>query len=44
MSEAPVAELLSSLLAKQEDRRLIPGLATSIFRDWFSPASKSRYG
>ena len=41
---AAVAEWLSSWLAEQEDRGLIPGLATWIFRDWLSPASKSRYG
>ena len=41
---AAVAEWLSSLLAGQEDRGSIPGLATWIFRDWLSPASKSRYG
>ena len=35
---------LSSWLAEQEDRGSIPGLATWIFRDWLSPASKSRYG
>ena len=39
-----VAEWLSSWLAEQEDRGSIPGLATWIFRDWLSPASKSRYG
>ena len=39
-----VVEWLSSWLAEQEDRGSIPGLATWIFRDWFSPASKSRYG
>ena len=39
-----VAEWLSSWLAEQEDRGLIPSLATWIFRDWLSPASKSRYG
>ena len=38
------AEWLSSWLAEQEDRGSIPGLATWIFRDWLSPASKSRYG
>ena len=37
------AEWLSSWLADQEDRGSIPGLATWIFRDWLSPASKSRY-
>ena len=37
-----VAEWLSSWLAEQEDRGSIPGLATWIFRDWLSPASKSR--
>ena len=41
---AAVAEWLSSWLAEQEDRSSIPGLATWIFRDWLSPASKSRYG
>ena len=41
---AAVAKWLSSWLAKQEDRGSIPGLATWIFRDWLSPASKSRYG
>ena len=41
---AAVAEWLSSWLAEQEDRGSIPGLATLIFRDWLSPASKSRYG
>ena len=41
---AAVAEWLSSWLAEQEDRASIPGLATWIFRDWLSPASKSRYG
>ena len=41
---AVVAEWLSSWLAEQEDRGSIPGLATWIFRDWLSPASKSRYG
>ena len=40
---AAVAEWLSSWLAEQEDRGSIPGLATWIFRDWLSPASKSRY-
>ena len=39
-----VAEWLRSWLAEQEDRGSIPGLATWIFRDWLSPASKSRYG
>ena len=38
------AEWLSSWLTEQEDRGSIPGLATWIFRDWLSPASKSRYG
>ena len=33
-----------SWLAEQEDWGSIPGLATWIFRDWLSPASKSRYG
>ena len=41
---AAVAEWFSSWLAEQEDRGSIPGLATWIFRDWLSPASKSRYG
>ena len=41
---AAVAEWLSSWLAKQEDRGSIPRLATWNFRDWLSPASKSRYG
>ena len=41
---AAVAEWLNSWLAEQEDRGSIPGLATWIFRDWLSPASKSRYG
>ena len=41
---AAVVEWLSSWLAEQEDRGSIPGLATWIFRDWLSPASKSRYG
>ena len=41
---AAVAEWLSSWLAEQEDRGSIPGFATWIFRDWLSPASKSRYG
>ena len=41
---AALAEWLSSWLAEQEDRGSIPGLATWIFRDWLSPASKSRYG
>ena len=40
---AVVAEWLSSWLAEQEDQGSIPGLATWIFRDWLSPASKSRY-
>ena len=44
ISVAAVAEWLSSWLAEQEDRGTIPGLATWIFRDWLSPASKSRYG
>ena len=39
-----VAEWLSSWLAEQEDQGSIPGLATWIFRDWLSSASKSRYG
>ena len=39
-----MVEWLSSWLAEQEDRGSIPGLATWIFRDWLSPASKSRYG
>ena len=41
---AAVVEWLSSWLAEQEDRGSIPGLAIWIFRDWLSPASKSRYG
>ena len=41
---AAVAEWLSSWLAEQEDGGSIPGLGTWIFRDWLSPASKSRYG
>ena len=41
---AAVAKWLSSWLAEQEGRGSIPGLATWIFRDWLSPASKSRYG
>ena len=41
---AVVAEWLSSWFAEQEDLGSIPGLATWIFRDWLSPASKSRYG
>ena len=41
---AAVAECLSSWVAEQEDRGSIPGIATWIFRDWLSPASKSRYG
>ena len=41
---AAVAEWLSSWLAEQEDWGSIPGLTTWIFRDWLSPASKSRYG
>ena len=44
IQRAAVAEWLSSWLAEQEDRGSIPGLATWIFRDWLSPASKSRYG
>ena len=40
---AAVAEWLSSWLAEHEDRGSIPGLTTWIFRDWLSPASKSRY-
>ena len=43
ISGAAVAEWLSSWLAEQEDRGSIPGIATWIFRDWLSPASKSRY-
>ena len=39
-----MAEWSSSWLAEQEDRGSIPRLATWIFRDWLSPASKSRYG
>ena len=34
---------LSSWLAEQEVRGSIPSLATWIFRDWLSPASKLRY-
>ena len=41
---AAVAEWLSSWLAEQEDWGSIPRLATWIFRDWLSPASKSRNG
>ena len=41
---AAVAEWLGSWLAEQEDRGSIPGLATCIFRDLLSSASKSRYG
>ena len=41
---AAVAEWLSSWLAEQDDWGSIPGLATWFFRDWLSPASKSRYG
>ena len=41
---AAVAKWLSSWLAEQGDWGSIPGLATWIFRDWLSPASKSRYG
>ena len=44
LSPMSEAEWLSSWLAEQEDRGSIPGLATWIFRDWLSPASKSRYG
>ena len=44
LNGAAVAEWLSSWLAEQEDRGSIPRLATWIFRDWLSPASKSRYG
>ena len=36
--------ILFFLIFTQEDRGSIPGLATWIFRDWLSPASKSRYG
>ena len=43
LSGAAVAEWLSSWLAEQEDRGSILGLATWIFRDWLSPASKSSY-
>ena len=39
---AAVAEWLNSWLAEQEDRGSIPGHLN--FRDWLSPASKSRYG
>ena len=38
-----MAEWFSSWLAEQEDRVSFPGLASWIFRDWLSPASKSRY-
>ena len=41
--EQRLAVWLSSWLAEQEDRGSISGLATWIFRDWLSPASKSRY-
>ena len=41
---AAVAEWLKSWFAEQEDLGSIPGLDTWIFRDWLSPASKSRYG
>ena len=41
---ASVTEWLSSWLAEKEDRGSIPGLASWIFRDWLSPAFKSRYG
>ena len=41
---AAVAEWLSSWHAEQDDRGSIPRLTTCIFRDWLSPASKSRYG
>ena len=37
-------EYFDSTIAEQEDRGSIPGLATWIFGDWLSPASKSRYG
>ena len=40
---AAVTEWLSSWLAEQEDRGSILGLATWIFREWLSSASKSRY-
>ena len=40
---AAMTEWLSSWLAEQKDRGSSPGLATWIFRDWLSPASKSRY-
>ena len=43
-ASAAVAEWLSSWLTEQEDRDSIPGLATWIFWDWLSPASKLRYG
>ena len=39
-----MAEWWSSWLAEQEDLGSIPRLATWIFRDWLSPASKSIYG
>ena len=38
-----VVQWLSSWLEEQEHRGSIPGLATWIFRDWLSTASKSRY-
>ena len=41
---AAVAEWVSSWLSEQEYRGSIPSPATWIFRDWLSPASKSRYG
>ena len=41
---AAVAEVFSSWIAEQEDRGSITGNATWIFRDWLSPATKSRYG
>ena len=44
LAGAAVAEWFNSWLAEQEDRGSIPGLATWIFRDWSSPAPKSRYG
>ena len=39
-----VPEWFSTWLVEQKDQGSIPGLATWIFRDWLSPASKSRYG
>ena len=42
--EAVAKWFKSSWLVEQEDRGSIPGLATLIFRDWLSLASKLRYG